>query len=90
VLVGLAVVFVGIGFVEYHTRTLLFNPKVIDANQFATYFRVNSLFFDPKHLRAVPGARDAADHGGAHLDSGGRARRSRAWSCSRCCGPASC
>ncbi|MCW3066761.1 MAG: hypothetical protein JWN32_3933 [Solirubrobacterales bacterium] len=47
VLVGLAVVFAGIGFVEYRTRTLLLNPKVIDANQFATYFRVNSLFFDP-------------------------------------------
>jgi O-antigen ligase len=47
VLVALALVFVGIGFVEYHTRTLLLNPKVIDANQFATYFRVNSLFFDP-------------------------------------------
>jgi len=28
---------------RYHTRTLLLNPKVIDANQFATYFRVNSL-----------------------------------------------
>jgi O-antigen ligase len=47
VLVGLALVFVGIGFVEYHSRTLLLNPKVIDANQFSTYFRVNSLFFDP-------------------------------------------
>jgi O-antigen ligase len=46
-LVALALVFVGIGFVEYHSRTLLLNPKVIDANQFSTYFRVNSLFFDP-------------------------------------------
>jgi O-antigen ligase len=26
---------------------LLLNPKVIDANTFVTYFRVNSLFFDP-------------------------------------------
>ena len=47
VLVILAVVFVSIGFVEYATRSLLLNPKVIASNQFETYFRVNSLFFDP-------------------------------------------
>lgn len=47
VLAGLAVVFVLIGFVEYATRSLLLNPKVIASNQFETYFRVNSLFFDP-------------------------------------------
>jgi O-antigen ligase len=45
--VGLAVLFAGIGFGEYATRELLFNPKVIASNQFETYFRVNSLFFDP-------------------------------------------
>ena len=39
--------FVAIGFWEYHTRHLLLNPKVIADNQFAPYFRVNSLFFDP-------------------------------------------
>jgi O-antigen ligase len=47
VLAGLAVVFAGIGFVEYATRHLLLNPKVITSNQFESYFRVNSLFFDP-------------------------------------------
>jgi hypothetical protein len=47
VLCGLAVIFVSIGFVEYATRHLLLNPKVIASNQFETYFRVNSLFFDP-------------------------------------------
>jgi O-antigen ligase len=47
VLVGLAVLFVAIGFVEYATKSLLLNPKVIASNQFETYFRVNSLFFDP-------------------------------------------
>jgi putative inorganic carbon (hco3(-)) transporter len=47
VLLALAVVFVGIGFVEYAQRELLLNPKVISSNQFETYFRVNSLFFDP-------------------------------------------
>ncbi len=47
VLVALALAFVAIGFVEYATRTLLLNPKVISSNQFEDYFRVNSLFFDP-------------------------------------------
>jgi O-antigen ligase len=47
VLVGLALVFSVVGFVEYATRTVLLNPEVIASNQFQTYFRVNSLFFDP-------------------------------------------
>lgn len=47
VLVGLALVFVLVGFVEYHRRELLLNPKVISANMVESYFRVNSLFFDP-------------------------------------------
>src|SRR4051794_13398333 len=47
VLVALAVVFVGIGFVEYARKELFLNPKLINASQFEDYFRVNSLFFDP-------------------------------------------
>ena len=47
VLTGLAVVLTAIGFVEFATRHLLLNPKVIAANQVNDYFRVNSLFFDP-------------------------------------------
>lgn len=47
VLLVLAVAFVGIGFVEFAERELLLNPKVIASNQLETYFRVNSLFFDP-------------------------------------------
>jgi putative inorganic carbon (HCO3(-)) transporter len=47
VLTALALVFVAVGFVEYQQRELLLNPKVIGANQFESYFRVNSLFFDP-------------------------------------------
>jgi O-antigen ligase len=47
IVVGLALVFALIGFVEYGTRTLLLNPKVIASNAFGSYFRVNSLFFDP-------------------------------------------
>jgi hypothetical protein len=47
VLVGLALAFVAVGFVEYATRQLLLNPKVIASNELEAYFRVNSLFFDP-------------------------------------------
>lgn len=47
VAVGEAVVFAGVGFVEYGRRSLLLNPKVVAANQYDNYFRVNSLFFDP-------------------------------------------
>jgi O-antigen ligase len=47
VLVVLALVLVGVGAVEYATRHLFLNPKVIASNQLEDYFRVNSLFFDP-------------------------------------------
>ena len=42
-----AVLFSGIGFVEYATKHLLLNPSVVQANDYDNYFRVNSLFFDP-------------------------------------------
>ena len=45
--VALAVVFAGIGFVEYARKELFLNPKVVAANEYDNYFRVNSLFFDP-------------------------------------------
>jgi len=45
--VALAIVFAGIGFVEYYRKTLFLNPKVIASDQYGNYFRVNSLFFDP-------------------------------------------
>ena len=47
VLVVLGLALVGVGFVEYATRHLFLNPKVIASNQLEDYFRVNSLFFDP-------------------------------------------
>ena len=47
VLTALALVFCAIGFWEYDRRELLWNPKVITANQFESYFRVNSVFWDP-------------------------------------------
>jgi O-antigen ligase len=47
VAVALAVAFAGVGFVEYYRKTLFLNPKVVAANEYDNYFRVNSLFFDP-------------------------------------------
>jgi putative inorganic carbon (hco3(-)) transporter len=47
VLVVLALVFAGVGFIEYATKTLFLNPKLIAANDVHTYFTVNSVFFDP-------------------------------------------
>ena len=42
-----AVLFVLIGSVEYVTRSLFWNDQVIRSNEFHTYFRVNSVFWDP-------------------------------------------
>jgi O-antigen ligase len=47
VAVVLAVLFAGVGFVEYYRKALFLNPKVVQANQYDNYFRVNSVFFDP-------------------------------------------
>jgi O-antigen ligase len=47
VAVGLAVLFAGVGFVEYYRKSLFLNPKIVAANQYDNYFRVNSVFFDP-------------------------------------------
>jgi len=47
VTVALAVLFAGVGFVEYARKSLFLNPKVVAANQYDNYFRVNSVFFDP-------------------------------------------
>ncbi len=44
---GLAVLFALVGFVEYATKTLLLNPKLVAANNVHTYFVINSVFFDP-------------------------------------------
>lgn len=47
VLVALALVFSAVGFVEYATRTILLNPKLVVTNSLHSYFTVNSLFYDP-------------------------------------------
>jgi O-Antigen ligase len=44
---SLAIAFVGVGFIEYARQELFLNPKLVQANQFGNYFRVNSVFFDP-------------------------------------------
>ena len=40
-------VFAAVGTVEYATRSLFWNDQVIRSNEFHTYFRVNSVFWDP-------------------------------------------
>ena len=44
---GLAVLFALVGFIEYATKTIFLNPKLVAANADHTYFTVNSVFFDP-------------------------------------------
>jgi putative inorganic carbon (hco3(-)) transporter len=47
VIVVLALVFAGIGFVEYATKTIFLNSKLVITNDLHTYFTVNSVFYDP-------------------------------------------
>jgi putative inorganic carbon (HCO3(-)) transporter len=47
VLAAEAVAFVLVGSVEYLSRSLFWNDQVIRSNEFHTYFRVNSVFWDP-------------------------------------------
>ena len=42
-----AMAFVIVGSVEYLSRSLFWNDQVIRSNEFHTYFRVNSVFWDP-------------------------------------------
>ncbi|WP_028060678.1 O-antigen ligase family protein [Candidatus Solirubrobacter pratensis] len=44
---ALALVFCAIGFVQLATGTVWLNEKLIAGNRYTTYFRVNSVFFDP-------------------------------------------
>jgi len=46
--IGIEVIcFVAVGTVEWVTRDLFWNDQVIRSNEFHTYFRVNSIFWDP-------------------------------------------
>ena len=90
VLVVLALVFCAIGFWEYDRRELFWNPKVIAANQFESYFRVNSVFWDPnvygRFLALVMLAVTAL----MLWSTRGRASRSARRPCSRSCGAGWC
>ena len=44
---AMAVGFAAVGFYQYDTRDIFQNPKVINSNAYAPYFRVNSVFWDP-------------------------------------------
>lgn len=46
-LIGMALVFAGIGVYQYATRDVFWNPKVIVGNAYAPFYRVNSVFYDP-------------------------------------------
>jgi putative inorganic carbon (hco3(-)) transporter len=47
VAVGLGIAFSLVGFVEYATKTILLNQKLVTSNDLHAYFTVNSLFYDP-------------------------------------------
>jgi O-antigen ligase len=47
ILVAAAILLAGVGFIEYYRKSLFLNPKLVAANQYDNYFRVNSVFFDP-------------------------------------------
>jgi putative inorganic carbon (HCO3(-)) transporter len=42
-----ALAFVAVGSIEYASRSLFWNDAIIRSNEFHTYFRVNSVFWDP-------------------------------------------
>jgi putative inorganic carbon (hco3(-)) transporter len=44
---AMAVAFAAIGVYQYWTRDIFWNPKVINANVYASFYRVNSVFWDP-------------------------------------------
>ena len=84
--------FAAVGFVEYATKTIFLNPKLVAANDVHTYFTVNSVFFDPDifgrflALVMIVLAVAAAATTAAMPRAAGR----RDASCSRSCGAASC
>ncbi len=47
VVAGMAVVFSIVGFLEYATKSVFLNPKLVVQNDLHAYFTVNSVFFDP-------------------------------------------
>src|SRR5690348_7290657 len=43
----MAVIFALVGIVQWSTRDVFWNPKVIVPNAYTNFFRVNSVFYDP-------------------------------------------
>jgi putative inorganic carbon (HCO3(-)) transporter len=43
----MGLIFAAVGFYQYDTRDIFQNPKVINSNAYAQFFRVNSVFWDP-------------------------------------------
>jgi putative inorganic carbon (HCO3(-)) transporter len=46
-LLAMAMLFSGVGIWQWTTKNVFWNPKVIADNTFASFYRVNSLFWDP-------------------------------------------
>jgi O-antigen ligase len=44
---AMGIAFAIVGFYQYETRDIFQNPKLINANSYAPFFRVNSVFWDP-------------------------------------------
>jgi hypothetical protein len=44
--IGLALVFAAVAFWEFTAKDVFWNPKIIVGNEYAAFFRVNSLFWD--------------------------------------------
>jgi O-antigen ligase len=45
--VAMALVFAAVGIYQYETRDVFWNPKLLVANAYAPFYRVNSVFWDP-------------------------------------------
>jgi O-antigen ligase len=46
-LAAMAIVFAAVGFYQYETRDIFWNPKLGVSNAYAPFYRVNSVFWDP-------------------------------------------
>jgi O-antigen ligase len=46
-LVGMSILFAGIGIWQHQTKSVFWNPKVLVGNAYAPFYRVNSVFWDP-------------------------------------------
>ena len=87
---GLAVVFAFIGFVEYATKTIILNPKLVVQNDLHAYFTVNSVFFDPDIFGRFLALVMIGSGRGPALRAPHRRAAGDHRPCWPCCGPAWC